>query len=74
MALRSAPPTLDPLESTSYGPTTPEIQPKIYKIVWIPVKDGLITLTGDPAARQAALDKMADEMFPGIVSRTTGLP
>jgi hypothetical protein len=31
-----------------------------------------ITLDGDPAARQAALNKMAGELYPDLVQRTTG--
>jgi len=31
-----------------------------------------VTLAGDPAARQAALDKMASELYPNVVERTTG--
>lgn len=33
-----------------------------------------VTLSGDPAQRQAALDKLASEMYPNVVQRTTGAP
>lgn len=32
-----------------------------------------VTLSGDPAARQAALKKLGSEMFPNVAARVTGM-
>ena len=33
---------------------------------------GDVTLSGDPTARQAGLEKLTEELYPTIVQRTTG--
>ncbi|MCY4122420.1 MAG: hypothetical protein OXG72_16035 [Acidobacteria bacterium] len=33
-----------------------------------------VTLTGDPAQRQAALDRLAGDLYPNVVARATGQP